>query len=62
MVGGGGGGGGGGGEGEGVGFAGGGGENSLILVRSSDRYCILLNMKMNKYLHQISFAVTSRVK
>ena len=36
---------------------GGGGENVLILVRSSDRCCIPLNMKMNKYLHQFSFAV-----
>ena len=45
----------GGGKGEGVGFAGGGGD--LILVRSSDRCCIPLNMKMNKYLHQFSFAV-----
>ena len=35
-------GGGGGGE---VGFAGGGGENWLILVRSSDRYCILFEYK-----------------
>ena len=29
----------------------------VILVRSSDRCCIPLNMKMNKYLHQFSFAV-----
>ena len=43
------GGGGGGGGGGGVGFAKGGREN--------DRCCIPLNMKMNKYLHQLSFAV-----
>ena len=46
-----------GGGGGGVGFAGGGGENRLMIVRSSDRCCIPLNMKMNKYLHQVSFAV-----
>ena len=32
-------------------------ENWLILVRSSDRCCIPLKMKMNKYLHQFSLAV-----
>ena len=52
--------GGGGGERLGLGggcVGGGGGENRLMLVRSSDRCCIPLNMKMNKYLHQFSFAV-----
>ena len=46
-----------GGGGEGLGLRGGGTGRKLILVRSSDRCCIPLNMKMNKYLHQFSFAV-----